>query len=111
MKETSLFQLFVRNLVVAIPWGIIFLVVLLVAAIGAKQQLKEAIQYGARTAIYESRNIAFDYNLVVPVKQNIKEGIEFASKTVKRELKDILRDPQVKKDLREIMEYSARGKQ
>lgn len=110
MKENSLSQLFVKNLVMAIPWGIIFFVVLLIALIGAKQQLKEAIQYGARTAIYESRNIGFDYNLVVPVKKNIKEGIEFAGETVKRELKNLLRDPQVKKDLQEIMEYSTRGK-
>ena len=111
MKENSLAQLFVKNLVMAIPWGIILLVVFFITSIGAKQQIKEAIQYGARTAIHESRNIAFGYNVVVPVKQNIKEGIEFAGKTAKKELRNLLNDPQVKEDLKELIGQGSKEKQ
>ncbi|MBW2006116.1 MAG: hypothetical protein JRI72_16245 [Deltaproteobacteria bacterium] len=109
MKEDGLGNIFVRHLVMAIPWGIIFLVVFLIASIGVKQQIKEAIQFGAKTAISESRNAAFGYHMVVPVKQNVKEGMEFAAKTVKRELKNLLNDPQVKKNLKEILESGSRA--
>ncbi|MBW1613247.1 MAG: hypothetical protein JRF08_00085 [Deltaproteobacteria bacterium] len=111
MKENSMVQLFVRNLVMAIPWGIILLLVVFIAAVGIKQQVKEAMQYGIRTAIYTTGNFAFDYNTIVPVKQNIKEGVEFVAKTTKNEIKNLLDDPQVKNDLKEIFEYSCQGKQ
>ena len=94
----------------AIPWGIILLVVFFITAVGIKQQVKEAMQYGIRTAIYTTGNFAFDYNTIVPVKQNIKEGVEFVAKTTKNELKKFLNDPQVKKDLKELIEYSCKGK-
>ncbi len=105
MKEDGLGTIFVRHLVMAIPWGIILLVVFFIATVGIKQQVKEVMQYGARTAIYEAANFAFDYHTIVPVKQNIKEGIEFTAKTAKNGLKELLNDPQVKKDLKEIFEY------
>jgi len=102
MKEGGLGALFLRQLVMAIPWGIIFLLVLFIAATAMKQQIKESIQYGARTAIYETFGLGFQ--MVRPVKQNIKEGIEFVAKTAKTEIKDLLSDPQIKKDLKEVLE-------
>ncbi len=109
MKEDGLGTIFVRHLVMAIPWGIILLVVFFITAVGIKQQVKEAMQYGIRTAIYTTGNFAFDYHTIVPVKQNIKEGVEFVAKTTKNELKKFLNDPQVKKDLKELIEYSRKG--
>ncbi len=107
MKENSLGQLFVRNLVMAIPWGIIFLIVFLIASIGIKQQIKEGIQFAMRMGIYETSSLALSYPVFTRLKQNIKESAEFAAKTVKNELKNLLHDPVVKKDLKEIFEYSA----
>ncbi len=103
MKEDGLGALFLRQLVMAIPWGIIFLVVLFITAATMKQQIKESIQYGAKTAVYETFDLGF--KMVVPVKQNLKEGIEFVAKTAKNEIKDLLIDPQIKQDLKEAMEY------
>jgi len=103
MKENGLGALFLRQLVMAIPWGIIFLVVLFIAAAAMKQQVRESIQYGTRTAVYETFGLGFQ--MVGPVKQNIKEGIEFVAKTAKDEIKDLLSDPQVKQDLKETMGY------
>lgn len=103
MKEDGLGALFLRQLVMAIPWGIIFLLVLLVAAVGMKQQIKESIQYGAKTAVYETFGLGF--KMAEPVKRNLKEGIEFVAKTAKNEIKDLLIDPQIKQDLKEAMEY------
>ena len=103
MKEVGLGTLFLRQLVIAIPWGIIFLLVLFIASAALKQQIKESIQYGARTAIYET--IGLGFQMVGPVKQNLKEGIEFVAKTAKNEIKDLLSDPKIKQDLKEALEY------
>lgn len=104
MKEDGLGTIFVKHLVMAIPWGVILLLVFVIAAIGIKQQIKEGIQYAAKTSISEAANLAFDSNMITPVKQNIKEGIEFAAKTAKKEIKALLNDPQFKQDLREALE-------
>jgi len=105
MKENGLGGMFVRQLVMAIPWGIVFLVVMLIASLGLKQQIKEGIQYAVKTGIQETVNFAFQYDLVVPVKRNIKEGIEFVAKTARNEIKILLQDPQVKQDLKEALEF------
>ena len=106
MKEDSFGRLFLRQLVMAVPWGIIFLIVLFIAVAGMKQQVKDGIQHAVRTSIYETSNFVFDYHIYTRVKQNIKEGIEFAAKTAKNEIKSILNDPQVKQDIKEALEYS-----
>ena len=105
MKENGLVGMFVKHLIIAIPWGIVFLVVFSIVSLGIKQQIKEGIQYAVRTGIYETGNFAFQYGLVVPVKKNIKEGIEFVAKTARNEIKTLLQDPQIKQDLKEVLEY------
>lgn len=108
MKENSLGQLFVRNLVMAIPWGIIFLVLFLIASLGIKQQIKEGLQFAAKTAISETGGLVLDYPVFTRIKQNTKESIEFTAKTVRQELKVLLNDPQVKENLKEILESSSK---
>jgi hypothetical protein len=103
MKENGLGPLFVKHLVMAIPWGIIFLIVLLIVSIGVKQQIKESMQFAAQMAIAETSRLVLDYPVFTRVKQNTKEGIEFSAKAFSRELKVLLDDPQVKEDLKEIM--------
>lgn len=104
MKTNDLGSLFLRHLVIAIPWGIIFLIIIAIASYCLKQQVKEGIQYTFSTAIDETLNAAYRYQTVMPVKQNVKEGIEFAGSTVAREIRTLLQDPQVKQDLKEIFE-------
>jgi len=104
MKDDSLVQLFVRNLVMAIPWGIIFLVVFLIASVGIKQQIKEGMQFATRMGIRETSNFVLDYSVLTRIKQNIKESVEFTAKTARNELRNLLTDPQVKEDLKEIFE-------
>ncbi len=106
MKENSLGQLFIKNLVMAIPWGIIFLVVLLVVSIGVKQQIKEGMQFAAQMAINETSRVVLDYPVFSRIKQNAKESIEFTASAVGQELKGLLNDPQVKENLKEILEAS-----
>lgn len=106
MKEDGLGRLFVRHLVMAVPWGIMLLVVFFIAEICLKQQIKEGIEYGIRSAISETVQFANAYKVVMPVKKNIKEGIEFVGKTARKEIKALLNDPQVKQDLKEALEYA-----
>ena len=68
-----------------------------------KQQIKEGMQYGARTAVYETLGLGFQ--MIGPVKQNLKKGVEFVAKTAKNEIKDLLNDPQIKQDLKEALEF------
>jgi len=106
MKEDGLGGIFLRHLVMAITWGIILLVVMLIAAVCVKQEIKEGIQYGVRCAVSETANFTFDPEVVVSVKQNLKEGIEFVAKTGRDGIKDLLNAPQIKQDLKEALEYS-----
>ena len=109
MKENGLSALFLKHLVMAIPWSIVFLVVFFIASLGLKQQIKEAIEYTVKTGIQESENFAFQYQLLVPVKKNIKEGIEFVGETARKEIKALLKDPQVKQDLKEALGSGGQG--
>ena len=104
MNQDNLAKLFVKNLVMAIPWGIIFLVVFLIVSVGVKQQIKEGIQFASRSAIYETSNLALHYPVFSRVKQNAKESFEFAARSWRNELKILLSDPQVKDSLREIFD-------
>ena len=103
MKEEGFGMLFLKHLFMAIPWGIIFLVVFFIAMLGMKQEIKEGIEFGVRSAISETARFAFSGHLAGPVKKNVNEVIEFAGKTAKTELKDLVHDPQVKKDLKELI--------
>ncbi|MEW6670466.1 MAG: hypothetical protein AB1427_02110 [Thermodesulfobacteriota bacterium] len=108
MKENDLGRLFVRHLVMAFPWGIVFLIIMFIASMVIKQQIKEGIQYTIRTGIHESASFVYNYQTIVPVKQNVKEGIEFVAKTAGEELKALLQDPQVKQDIKEALEYGGK---
>ena len=110
MKEQGLGRLFLRHLVIAIPWGIVFLVVFFIAMVGIKQEVKESMEFGVRSAISETARFAFSGHLAGPVKKNLNEAIEFATKTAKDELKDLVHDPQVKKDLKELIEHTGKDK-
>jgi hypothetical protein len=110
MKEGGLGRLFLEHLVMAIPWGVIFLLVFFIAMLGIKQEVKEGIDFGVKSAISETARFAFGGHLAGYVKKNINEVIEFAAKTAKDELKDLAHDPQVKKDLKELIEHSGREK-
>jgi hypothetical protein len=80
MKEDSLGNLFARHLVMSIPWAITLLIVVVVLGLGAKQQVKEALQYGARTLVYETVRVSIDKNVGTSLKGNLRYGIEFAQK-------------------------------
>ncbi len=109
MKEDGLGRIFLRHLVMSIPWAITFLAVFLIVTVGIKQQIKEGIQYAVTMTLCETSYAAFNRNITELVKQNIKEGLEFAGKTATVEIKYLLNDPQVKKDLKAALESEGKN--
>ena len=104
MKEEGLGSLFLRHLVMAIPWGIIILVVFFITLACLKQQIKESIQYSVESAVCEVVDFGFDPRIVAVVKQNLKEGIEYLANTGKNEIIDILNDPKARQNIKETIE-------
>lgn len=108
MKENGLANMFLRHFVMAIPWGLVFLIIFFIASANIKQQIKEGIEYSIKSGIHEVVNVAFDNRSVIAVKKNVKEGIEFVAKTEMNEIKKLINDPQVKQDIKEALEYSGK---
>jgi len=106
MKENGLGTLFVRHLVMAIPWGIMLLVVFFIAEASLKQQIKEGIEYGIVKAANETTRLAFSNDVVIKAKQNVKEGVEFIAQTGRNEIKAFLKDPEVKEQIKKGMQYA-----
>lgn len=93
MGEKSLGQILVEGFVRAIPWTIMFtmaaLFVLNSAMSMLRQEVKEAMEYGAHMTVHQAiqellHDEAFNEQLLPKVKQNVKEGIEFAADALNR---------------------------
>ena len=108
MKEGGFGNLFLRHLVMSIPWAVTLLVAVFVGAFVMKQQIKEGIQFALATYGYETANLA--YRVGTPLNQNTREAIEFFAKTARKEIKDLINDPQVKENLKELIEQGKREK-
>lgn len=86
MEDRSYGQVLVRGFVQAIPWAIVFSVAwvftLNVTMSMLRQEVKEAIEYAAKTGVSQSIHAVltdqgFDENLWPKIKQNTKEAIEY----------------------------------
>ena len=106
MKENGLGNIFVRHLVMAVPWGIISILVFFVAIAIIKEPIKESIHYGVQTALYESVNFVQTQGTIAPVKNNIKKGIAFAARVAKCGIKKTLNDPEIKQQVKNGMRYA-----
>ena len=106
MKEDGLGRVFVRQLVMAIPWGIMLLVVFFIAEASLRQQVKEGIEYGITRAAKQKTNLAFDYDMVAIVKKNVREAVEFVAATSRNEIKAFLKDPELKEQVKKGMQYA-----
>lgn len=67
-----------KDAVRAATWGIVLLIILSAFLSLIKQDVKEAIDFGAKRAVYEAVRYATDPFLIGKGKQLIKEGIEYS---------------------------------
>lgn len=71
--QESLGRLFVKELVRATSWGTVFLFGAAIFLVGAKQNIKKAIDFSFKRAVGEVHNLVSD-----PLfKQDFKEAIDF----------------------------------
>ena len=106
MKGETLGGLFLRHLVMSVPWTLAALVAFVVCTVGVKQQIKEGIQFGVRMALYETVRVAYRFPGVATVKDDIREEIEFAAQTAGREVRALLSDPTVREQIREAVGFA-----
>ena len=71
------------------------LFVVLVLALGARQNIKEAIDFSFKRAVGEVYLFASNPE----VKQDMKEAIEFLSEQSNKQIKRLLADPAFKQDI------------
>ena len=102
-------SIFLKELVRAIPWGIVILIVLFISIGFWGQTLKNSIKFAQGGAIITATCLMANPEVAELVKRNIKEGIEYSLGVTKREVKNLLKDPQLKQDVKEALEYA--GKQ
>jgi hypothetical protein len=86
-------QMMVEGFVRAIPWAVVFSAAFVLSAgIVAnllKQEIKEAVEYSAKTVIRQSVHTlltdpGFNRDLLPKIKQNVKEAVEFTFSTANR---------------------------
>lgn len=82
-NQESLGRVFVRELVRATSWGTVFLLVVVIFLLGAKQNIKEAIDFSFKRAVGEVHYFVSNPE----VKQDIKEAIEFLSEQPNKQIK------------------------
>jgi hypothetical protein len=104
VKETTgkenLGYVFLKELVKAASWAVVFLFFIVTLALGFKQDVKEAIDFAFKRAITEVYFFATDPE----VKQDIKEAVEFMSEQSSRQVKKLIADPDFKQDLKEAID-------
>ena len=106
MEREGMGRLFLRQLVTAIPWGIIFLLVFFIAAAAMKQQIKEGIQFTVQEAVHEGFGAGL--HLAVPLREEARRGIVFTAGAASAEIRRLLGDPAVKRNLAEILAGSGK---
>lgn len=86
MEQDRYGQILVKGFVQAIPWAIVFSIawvfVLGVTMNMLRQEIKEAVEYAAKTGVSQGihavlTNPEFDQELWPRIKQNTKEAIEY----------------------------------
>lgn len=80
MEQESLGTIMLREMARAIPWGVMLLIVFLVAGVFLKQEVKESVEYSLKTVIQESKQALLSPEVFIAVKQNAKEAIQYATK-------------------------------
>ena len=71
-------EIILKEGVRAATWGIVFLVIVTVFLFFVKQDIKDAIDFGAKRAVFEAVRYGTDPFLIGKGKQLIKEGVEYS---------------------------------
>ena len=75
-ENEGLGRVFLRELMRAIPWGVVLMIFLLIFMAFVKQDIKEAVDFTAQRARIEIKGFISDPE----VKQDLKEAVEYTRK-------------------------------
>ena len=83
-------QIILKEAVRAGTWGIVLFVIFSIFLATIKQNVKEAIDFGAKQAVYEAVRYATDPFLIGKGKQLVKEGIEYTLDKAGEKYQDVI---------------------
>ena len=86
MAEKSYGQMMSEGFVRAIPWALVFsltvVITVKICMVMLGQEVKDAIDFTAKTAVTTSMNAIVNSGAYPKIKQNTKEAIEYTVQTV-----------------------------
>ncbi|HDI78313.1 MAG TPA: hypothetical protein ENF54_01590 [Desulfobacteraceae bacterium] len=96
MERESIGRIFLRHLAMAIPWGIVFLVIFGIATLTIKQNIKEGIEYTSNTLASKAIRVIYENKMM---------NKEIYGKTDLREtVKTLLKDPRIREEIEDLLE-------
>ena len=104
-SEMSYGSLFARELVRALPWGIVFTLVLLIFLFGAKKSLTSTLDYALQSSTEQVKAMLLDPRIVGGVKSTVKKGISYSVMTGKDTLFRTVADPYFKDEVKKAIDY------
>lgn len=99
-SRETLGDVFVKEWIKAIPWVLTVFFLVLFFLMGAKQNIKEGIEFTSNQIATEFRAIVAD----PVVKQDVKEAFQFMAQQGSNEVRALLADPKFKQDVKEAIE-------
>ena len=100
-------EIILKDAVRAATWGIVLVIIMTIFLAFIKQNIKEAIDFGAKRAVYETVRYATDPYLIGKGKQLIKEGVEYSVEKAGNKYREVLTEtlqaahtvaPEIKKE-------------
>jgi|GEM_PF-2428720 hypothetical protein len=89
-EKFSWLEIILKEGVRAATWGIVLLVIMVGFLSFVKQDIREAIDFGAKRTVLEAMRYATDPFLIGKGKQLIKEGVEYSIDRTGDKLRQVL---------------------
>lgn len=104
-SQVSYVSLFARELVRALPWGIVFLIVLLVFLIGVKRNFVTIADFALQSSAQQVKSMMLDPHIVGGLKNTVKNGVSYGLMTGKDTLFRTVADPYFKDEVKKAIDY------
>jgi len=104
-SQTSYISLFARELIRALPWGIVFMIVLLIFMIGVKRNFMAMADYALQRSTQQVKSMMLDPRIVAGVKNSVKNGVDYGLMTGKETLFRTVADPYFKDEVKKAIDY------
>ena len=104
-SQVSYVSLFARELVRALPWGIVFLIVLLIFLIGVKRNFVAMADFVLQSSTQQVKSMMLDPRIVGGFKNTVKNGVNYGVMMGKDTLFRTVADPYFKDEVKKAVDY------